>query len=200
VTDANGLYAFRDLPAGEYTIVATHDGQEQIVAVTVPDGPAFMKEMDVAVVPAQTSVTQPNRTSTPATSVATNTLGSHTKTAERGVIARISESHAKSIEATESGGSFTIQVAASNNARHARAMVDELKEAGHAAYLVEPVPSGTVAPYQVRVGHYPTLAEANRSASTLEKSLGWRLRIMASVPPRSSTNPVGQVTPVSYSR
>jgi cell division septation protein DedD len=74
---------------------------------------------------------------------------------------------------------FTIQVAASTNARYAQKMVDELKRAGHAAYLVEPAASGPGGPYHVRVGRYPTLVEANRSALTLEKALGWRLSIAA---------------------
>jgi len=74
------------------------------------------------------------------------------------------------------GAAFTIQVAASANARHARAMVDELKRAGHEAYLVEQA-ALKGGPYQVRVGRYSTLSEANRSASGLEKTLGWRLSI-----------------------
>jgi hypothetical protein len=31
----------------------------------------------------------------------------------------------------------------------------------------------------VRVGHYSTLAEANRSARALEKALGWRVSVTA---------------------
>ena len=56
-------------------------------------------------------------------------------------------------------------------------MVDELKRAGHAAYLVEGTLSGTQGPYKVRVGRYSTLSEANRSALSLEKAIGWRLSI-----------------------
>lgn len=48
----NGQYAFRDLPPGEYTIVAKHDGREHLATVSVPDGPAFVKDIDVAVLPA----------------------------------------------------------------------------------------------------------------------------------------------------
>ena len=89
---------------------------------------------------------------------------------------------AKAAESAVTSGLFTIQVAESTSARHARAMVNELKRAGHAAYLVEPALSGLNGPYQVRVGHYSTLAEANRSARRLEKALGWRMSITAAPP------------------
>jgi cell division septation protein DedD len=68
---------------------------------------------------------------------------------------------------------FTVQVAASTSARYAVDMVRELKGAGHAAYVVGPQ-SG---PYHVRVGQYPTLAEASRSARSLEKALGWKMSV-----------------------
>ena len=87
---------------------------------------------------------------------------------------------------------FTIQVAASANLRHARAMVSELRDGGHAAYLVEA--SGTDTRHQVRIGHYPTLAEADRAASTLERTLGWRLHVMTEPPSHSSTSLVVQGT------
>jgi len=212
MTDANGLYTFRDLPSGEYTIVATHNGQEHIVAVTVPDGPAFMKEMDVAVVPAGARVdgagplrarTREERT------MSANAGDARSRGAEPRSTTAIGplipgrpagQTPATKRNSASTPETFTIQVAASSNARHARAMVNELKDAGHAAYLVEPAPSGPVTPYHVRVGPYPTLAEANRSASTLEKSLGWHVRITTSALPRSSTSAVGQAKPVGYSR
>jgi cell division septation protein DedD len=59
-------------------------------------------------------------------------------------------------------------------------MVDELKNAGHAAYL-EPASPGANAPYRVRVGHFSTLADANRSARALEKTLGWPMSVTAVV-------------------
>jgi hypothetical protein len=74
---------------------------------------------------------------------------------------------------------FTIQVAESMTARYARAMANELKDAGHAAYVAEAARCGSRVPYQVRVGHYSTLAEATQSARALEKSLGWRLSVTA---------------------
>jgi hypothetical protein len=55
-------------------------------------------------------------------------------------------------------------------------MVDELKNAGHAAYL-ERAASGVNAPYRVRVGHFSVLADATRSARTLEKALGWQMSV-----------------------
>src|SRR5687768_18102178 len=51
-SDLNGQYAFRNLPPGQYTIVATHDGREHSAAVTVPDGPALVNDIDLAVLPA----------------------------------------------------------------------------------------------------------------------------------------------------
>ena len=38
--------------SGQYTIVTKHDGREHIAAVSVPDGPAFVKDINVAVLPA----------------------------------------------------------------------------------------------------------------------------------------------------
>jgi hypothetical protein len=148
VTDANGQYAFRNLPPGEYTIVAKHNGRDHIVAVSVPEGPAIVKDIDVAVLPPSNVVT---------------------------VDARRSRDREAQAEGT--ADAFTIQVAESTSVRHARAMVNELKEAGHAAYLVESARSDAGAPYQVRVGNYSSLDEATRSARTLEKSLGWRLSV-----------------------
>ncbi len=153
VTDANGQYAFRNVPAGEYTIVAKYNGRDQTIAVSVPEGPAIVKDVDVAVVP---------------------TSGVVVAGAPRG---RPAERPAMVM------GWFTIQVAESSNARHARTMVNELKETGHAAYLVESTGSASSAPYHVRVGHYSTLDEATRSARILEKSLGWRLSV-APLPPQ----------------
>ena len=74
---------------------------------------------------------------------------------------------------------FTIQVAESANVRHAKGMVDELKNAGHAAYL-EPSASGSGGMYRVRVGHYVSRADATRSARTLEKALGWGMSVVRS--------------------
>ncbi|HEY7502397.1 MAG TPA: carboxypeptidase regulatory-like domain-containing protein [Vicinamibacterales bacterium] len=152
VTDANGQYAFRNLPPGEYTIVATHNGRDHVVGVSVPEGPAIVKDMDVAVLPLAETVTADS---------------------QRGRKAPVDR-----VENAEvSASSFTIQVAESTSARHARDMVNELKDAGHAAYVVESARVGSGAPYHVRIGHYSTLAEATRSARVLEKSLGWRLSV-----------------------
>lgn len=141
MTDANGQYAFRNLPAGSYTVVAKQEGREYTVAVNVPEGPALVKDIDLAVVPSTSTAAAASAPESPAVS-----------------------------------GAFTIQVAESSSAKHARAMVDELKSAGHEAY-VEPAAGNSS--YRVRVGHYATLADATRSARTLEKALGWPMSVTA---------------------
>ena len=168
VTDASGQYAFRDLPPGEYRVVATHDGREHVATARVPEGPAFVKEIDVAVLPAGETAA-PGR------------VDERRLASTRGDAGRPRGDRAdagRGAPAVATTGPFTIHVAESSSARHARAMVDELQNAGHAAYLVQSV-SGAVGPYHVRVGQYPTLAEANRSAQTLEQALGWRMKVTA---------------------
>jgi hypothetical protein len=146
VTDANGQFAFRGLPPGEYKIVAKHNGRDHVVAVSIPEGPAMMKDVDVAVLPSAELV--------------------------------VADSRRVRADETPAATSFTIHVAASASARHARAMVTELKGAGHAAYLVEPAVTDANAAYQVRVGQFSTVEDATRSARSLEKSLGWRLSVV----------------------
>ncbi|MGH9308044.1 MAG: carboxypeptidase regulatory-like domain-containing protein [Vicinamibacterales bacterium] len=169
VTDANGQYAFRNLPAGEYTVVAKHDGRDHSVAVRVPDGPALVKNIDLAVLPAA------------AVAAGAGSQGVSTPE-QRAASAEVIEAHVAADEAPVpkspgAVGVFTIQVAESTNVRHAMAMVTELKHAGHAAYLEPPI-SGSGSMYRLRVGHYSSLADANRSARTLEKALGWRMSVL----------------------
>ena len=143
----------------------------------MPEGPAFVKDIDVAVLPAANVV------------AASGSRRGSTAERRRDVSAG-DEDRAQSEERRDGSGtaatavSFTIQVAESTSARHARAMVDELKDAGHAAYLVEPARSGPSGPYHVRVGQYSTLREATRSARTLEKALGWRMSVTPVAPQR----------------
>jgi cell division septation protein DedD len=176
VSDANGVYTFRDLPPGAYTIVAVHHGREYVASVNVPNGPAIVKDMDVAVLP---DAVMPRPSAPRATAIASRSTtkindGSGSSSAPRKMNGATASA---AVSPAAAGAAFTIQVAASANARHARAMVDELKRAGHAAYLVEGTLSGTQGPYKVRVGRYSTLSEANRSALSLEKAIGWRLSI-----------------------
>ena len=49
-TDENGNYVFRDLSAGAYTVVVVHEGHSYIAAARVPDGPAFLRNVDIAIV------------------------------------------------------------------------------------------------------------------------------------------------------
>jgi hypothetical protein len=137
VTDDNGQYAFRNLPAGRYTIAVKRNGGEHVMEVTVPDTPALVKDVDLTMVGTETSAAI-------AAAPATREL-------------------------------FTIEVAESANVRFARAMVEELKGAGHPAYVAGA--AGGNAAYRVRVGRFSSRAEADRSARTLEKALGWRLSV-----------------------
>jgi len=190
VTDANGQYAFRDLAAGEYTIVAKHDGREYFATISVPDGPASLKNADVALLPADTVVAGVG--STERSNAEKRPLSSQTRedgaAHERGRSAngRVSE---------VTSGLFTIQVAASTTVRYARAMVNELIEAGYAAYLVEPGPSGPNGSYHVYVGKYSSQAEASQSARTLETALGWRMSVSVLQRPLSA-----RASTVSYLR
>lgn len=169
VTDANGLYTFRDLPAGEYTLVALHDGEERTVALSVPDGPAMMRDKDVAVVPPVNVSAGP-----PLAGVAAG-APPPVGTNER-------KRPAPQDSKPSAPAAFTIHVTESSSARHARAIVQELKGAGYAAYLAAITP--TI--FEVRVGPYASLADADRSVRRLEELLGWKLRVTASVAPSPS--------------
>lgn len=158
VTDANGQYAFRNLPAGDYTLVATVDGHEQRRAVTVPDGPALMKDIDLALLPGTTTVSVNSPASSASDKPSTPVVAS-------GQIQQGEEDV------------FTIQIAALANVRLATAMIKELKAAGHAAYLDQVAPSGTRS-YRVCVGPYAQVAEAEQSARKLEKTLGWQMSVL----------------------
>jgi hypothetical protein len=46
VTDGEGVYLFRDLPAGVYTVALTYEGREFTRTVTLPAGPAFPRDVD----------------------------------------------------------------------------------------------------------------------------------------------------------
>jgi cell division septation protein DedD len=75
----------------------------------------------------------------------------------------------------ESAGIYTIQVAALNNSLRARAIVEELKSAGFAAYLLKPSPTDPAGPYRVRVGRFATRLSAEQTAARLESQLGSKL-------------------------
>jgi cell division septation protein DedD len=167
ITDAGGQYAFRNLPAGRYTIVLKHDGREHIAAVRVPEGPALVKDIDLAVLPAASTASVRGHASE--RQAVPGPAGEERPRADEG-------SSAKAVDSEAPRRQFTIQVAESNSARHARAMVDELKNAGHAAYL-ERAASDVNGPYRVRVGRFSTVADATLSARTLEKALGWRMSV-----------------------
>jgi hypothetical protein len=49
-TDENGNYVFRDLSAGAHSIVVVHEGHPYIVTARVPDNPATLRNVDLAIV------------------------------------------------------------------------------------------------------------------------------------------------------
>jgi len=50
VTDENGIYLFRDLPPGSYSVEITYLRNESKRVVFLPDGPAFPKNIDIDIV------------------------------------------------------------------------------------------------------------------------------------------------------
>jgi hypothetical protein len=50
VTDEDGIYLFRDLPAGSYTLTVLYEGEESRKEVMLPDGPVFPKGIDINLV------------------------------------------------------------------------------------------------------------------------------------------------------
>jgi cell division septation protein DedD len=181
ITDGNGRFVFRDLPAGTYAVVARLDGQEQRSAVTLAEGPTIVRDIDVALMP-------------PPDVTAGARVASLTRAAiaGKGSVER-ADARPLSVEpnAAPRPSAFTIEVSAAPNARYVHAMVEELRGAGHAAYVVDRQAPGGNGVYHVRVGTYATRAEADRSARSLERSLGWRMSVMAVTPgitsPRSAT-------------
>lgn len=65
--------------------------------------------------------------------------------------------------ATATGEGYSVQVAAYNVKSQAQAMVERLKKSGYDARL-----SGTSAPFRVRIGHYPTQAQASAVMRSLK--------------------------------
>lgn len=171
LTDAQGQYAFRNLPPGHYTIMAKENGRENSAAVDLPAGPAIVKDVELTVVPAATAA---------ATAYAAGPVNASPPPAPAplpdAVVPAVASGRVTGAGSTAPAGAFTIAVAESSNSRHAHALVAELRDAGHAAYLDTAVSSRN-APYRVRVGHYANLMDAQRSARILERTVGWRVSV-----------------------
>ena len=65
LTDANGAYMFRDLPAGYFAVSVSHEHQVGLTHITVGDGPTFLRNVDVSVVPAYPDPARPASGSDP---------------------------------------------------------------------------------------------------------------------------------------
>ena len=187
VTDSQGRYAFRNLPAGRYTIVAKEDGRESSAAVNLAEGPAIVKDVELTVVPVVAAVGSAN-----SLAVAKATHEPLAAPLLDQVVQAVAPANANAASSA-ADGMFTIAVAESSSARHARAMVAELKDAGHAAYL-ETTASSSTAPYRVRVGHYSSATDAERSARILERALRWHVSVTPiSSEPGARSNAAGDM-------
>jgi hypothetical protein len=75
-------------------------------------------------------------------------------------------------------GQFAIQVAALADSARAASLVEDLRGAGLAAYLVEPAPTTPDALYRVRIGFFEDRMAAEKQAQALEKRWGMKLRVV----------------------
>jgi hypothetical protein len=81
-------------------------------------------------------------------------------------------------------GQYSIQVGAFRRRSRGVALVQSLKNAGFAAYLVVPTPADPLAPYKVRVGSYDTAPDAESDVQALEARLKQKVWLVAVNPPR----------------
>jgi cell division septation protein DedD len=79
---------------------------------------------------------------------------------------------------------YTIQVGAFRQRARATTLVQSLKSAGFAAYLVVPSPNDPAAPYRVRVGTYPSPPDAEKDIEALESRLEQKVWLVAVEPPK----------------
>ncbi len=87
---------------------------------------------------------------------------------------------ASSEEASAATGppQFAIQIAALADSSRAASLVDELRGAGLAAYLMEPTRMTPDALYRVRIGFFEDRSAAEKKAQALEKRLGMKLCVV----------------------
>src|SRR6185369_9749869 len=117
-----------------------------------PEGPAIVKDVELTVVPSGAAVGTAsslgiaNAAQPPSPTPLVDEL-----------VHTVVLTNAHDGGSSAASGMFTIAFADSTNARHARALVEELKGAGHAAYLDATLSSRKV-PYRVRVGYYSSAA------------------------------------------
>jgi hypothetical protein len=50
ITDENGIYLFRDLPAGSFSLMVVYEGKGSKKEIILPDGPAFPKSIDIKLI------------------------------------------------------------------------------------------------------------------------------------------------------
>jgi hypothetical protein len=79
---------------------------------------------------------------------------------------------------TVAGSRFTIQIAALSQLTRAQLLANELKAAGHAAYVIVPRDDDPHGLYRVRVGRFASREDAAKVMPTLEALRGERLWII----------------------
>ncbi|MBW8712723.1 MAG: SPOR domain-containing protein [Acidobacteria bacterium] len=81
-------------------------------------------------------------------------------------------SRASSTTATNTataGIKFAVQIAALNDPLRAKATVQQLRDSGMPAYMMNPAPDDPDGPYRVRVGPYDSRDDAEKVAASLEQ-------------------------------
>ncbi len=70
---------------------------------------------------------------------------------------------------TTAGIKFAVQIAALNDPLRAKAAMQQLRDSGMPAYLMNPAPDDPDGPYRIRVGPYDSRDEAQKVAASLEQ-------------------------------
>jgi cell division septation protein DedD len=73
---------------------------------------------------------------------------------------------------------FAIQIAAVSDPIRARRLVEQLRNKGYQAYVVEPSPSDTDAPYRIRIGGFTSRPAAQKAAQALQRERGQKVWVV----------------------
>ena len=170
VTDATASMPSAIFRRASTQIVAKHDGREHVVAVSVPDGPALVKDIDVAVLPATgvvASVTAGGQAARQR-DVRCQRRQSRSALRRRNVEARRLQDRRRERFVHDSGCRVDQRAARPGDGRRT-------EECGARRLLSNRRRRLRAVPITCASGIIRPLRQANRSARILEKALGWRM-------------------------